>query len=194
MDDPLLELQERLKKLLVAVAEGSEESCWHEALAAVAACISSAFQVTVGEVAILLKTSDGQGLRFVHPPSLAKGANVFPLQVWSLAGQVAKTGVGSLNNAFTEMKHLSFYEYIKADGPKTGPIHKILAAPLKSEGGIFGVVEVSRKGSTQAEAGPNFTATDLTALVGILDRISPFLRRLRPKRPRHPKSAFRILK
>jgi len=192
MDDPMLELQERLKRLLAAAVDGSEETCWHEAIAAVAACISRTFQVTEGEVAILLKTSDGQGLRFVHPPALAAGANVFPLQVWSFAGQVTKTGVASLNNAFTEMKHLSVYEHIKADGPKAGPIHKILAAPLKSEGGIFGVVEVSRKGTTQAEAGPNFTPTDLTALGGILDRISPFLRRLRPKRPWHPKPAGRI--
>ena len=141
----------------------------------VAAHISSAFKVTESEVAVLLKTRDGQELKFAYPPGLAAGANIFPLKVWSFAGNVAKTATGALDNAFTEKRHLHFYEHIKVDGPKSGPIHKIMAAPFKFEGEVFGVVEVSRKGPSAAEAGPDFKSSDLALLYDIVDRVAPYL-------------------
>jgi hypothetical protein len=58
-----------------------------------------------------------------------------------------------------------------------------MAAPIKIEGEVFGVVEVSRKGKTSAEAGPDFTAADLSLLSDIMFRTSPYLIKLQPKGP-----------
>ena len=178
--ETLYELQEHLESLLNTQSGKTPEARWREALKLAAVHISSEFQVTDNEVAVLIKTRDGSGLKFVFPPNLAAGANVFPLKVWSFAGNVVRTKMGALDNAFMEKRHLSIYEHIKMDGPKTGPIHKIMAAPLKSENGVFGVVEVSRKGKDSAEAGLDFTTNDLANLHDILDRVAPYLETLIP--------------
>ncbi len=180
--ETLYELQERLESLLAGEEGKSPEARWREALKFVAVHISAEFQVTDNEVAVLVKTKDGSGLKFAFPPSLAAGANVFPIKVWSFAGNVVRTGMGALDNTFADKKHLSIYEHIKMDGPKSGVIHKIMAAPLKSENGVFGVVEVSRKGKNSAEVGLDFTTNDLAILYDILTRITPYLEALSPKR------------
>ncbi len=179
--ESLYELQERLESLMTSDSSKSVETRWREALKYVAVHISSEFGVTENEVAMLVKTKDETGLRFAFPPNLAAGPNIFPLKVWSFAGTVARTGTGAFDNAFAEKKHLSIYEHIRLDGPKSGAIHKILAAALKTERGVFGIVEVSRKGKNSAETGPDFTSSDLALLYDILTRISPYLESLRPK-------------
>ncbi len=180
-EESLYELQERLEALLTAGTAKSSEARWREALSIVAAHIAGTFDITESEVAILIKTRDGQGLRFAYPPALAAGANIFPLRVWSFAGNIVRTTMGAVDNAFTEKKHLSIYEHIKMDGSKAGPIHKIMAAPLKSESAIFGIVEVSRKAATPAEAGPDFITSDLAILYDVLAMSSPYLESLQPK-------------
>jgi hypothetical protein len=183
MNESIYELQEHLESLLTATSDKSEAANWLDALKMVVAHIAGAFTVTDSEVAILFKTKDGNGLKFASPPALAKGANIIPLKVWSLAGNVVKAGTGSLDNNFTERKHLSIYEHIKIGGLKTGPIHKIIATAIKIEGEVFGVVEVSRKGKTPDEAGPDFTTADLALLSDIMFRTSPYLIKLQPKNP-----------
>jgi len=180
--ESLYELQEHLESLLTSDPEKSPAMRWREALKLTAVHIAATFSVTENEVAVLVKTTDGTGLRFAYPPNLAAGANVFPIKVWSFAGNVARTGIGAFDNAFTDKRHLSIYEHIRLDGPKSGTIHKILAAPLKSERGVLGVVEVSRKGKDSAEAGLDFTSNDLALLYDILTRVSPCLESLSAKR------------
>ena len=189
--ESLYELQEHLEALLTADTVKPSEARWREALSIVGTHIATAFDITDSEVAILIKTRDGQGLKFAYPPALGAGANIFPLKVYSFAGNVVRTAMGAFDNAFTEKRHLSFYEQVKVEGPKTGPIHKIMAAPLKTESNIFGVVEVSRKAATRAEAGPDFTTSDLALLYDILDRSSPYLESLQPKISERKKSPAR---
>lgn len=178
--ESLYELQEHLESMLSAVPAKSVDTRWGEALNHVALHLAGALRITETEVAVLIKTKDGQGLKFAYPPPLATGANIFPLKVWSFAGNVIKSGVGAVDNAFTEKKHLGFYEQIRAEGSKRGPIQKIMAAPLTAEDEIFGVVEVSRKGASAGEAGPDFSSADLAALHDILDRVAPYLKILHP--------------
>ena len=175
--------KEPLQRLESMAAEGPEKSAearWRDALEMVATHISEAFKVTLTEIAILVRTKDGQTLRFVYPPALAVGPNAFPLRVWSVAGNVLKSGTAFLDNSFAETKHLSFYEHVNLGGSKSGIIQKIMVVPLPSRVDNFGVVEVSRKGSNPDEAGPDFTSSELQRLANIVKTVAPYLEGLKP--------------
>jgi hypothetical protein len=70
---------------------------------------------------------------------------------------------------------------MKLEGPKAGPIQKMLVAPVRGTGLPMGVIEVSRKGPDAAAAGPDFTAQDLAALTEIGAAVAPHLQHLKPK-------------
>ncbi len=179
---PVKELQAALEILANPKADMPLETRWREAMAAVAGYAARQFKVSEREVAILLRTDDGRMLKFAYPLALAEGPNTFPLGAQSVAGEVVKSGRGLVNNTLPQSKHMAFYEKIRLEGPKGGPIQKMIAAPLRGTGMPMGAVEVSRKGEDGASAGPDFTQQDLAALLEIATAAAPYLQQLRPKR------------
>ena len=177
------ELEARLEILINVKAGASREERWHQALTAVAAHTAQTFQVAEGEVAILLKTDDGTALKFVYPLAMGEGLNIFPLASASVAGEVVKSSRGQVDNAFARTKHLSFYERVRLEGSKAGPIQKLVAAPIAGARSPIGVIEVSRKGEDAAAAGADFTPHDLAALMEIGAAVGPYLLQLRPPLP-----------
>ena len=175
------ELQATLEILAKVKSDAAPGDRWKEALNKIAAHISQLFKVTEREVAILLRTDDGNHLKFVFPLALSEGPNSFPLASPSVAGEVTKAGRGVVDNVFAQTKHLSFYERMKLEGPKAGPIQKMLVAPLRGTGLPLGVIEVSRKGADAAAAGPDFTQQDLAVLTEIGAAVIPYLQQLKPK-------------
>ena len=175
------ELQAALEILTKVKASAPQDERWRESLTIVATHAAQAFKVTEREVAILLKTDDGMNLKFVYPLGLAQGPNNFPIASPSVASEVVKSSKGVVDIAFAQTKHLGFYERIRLEGPKVGPIQKMVAAPIRGAGPAFGVVEVSRKGEDAAAAGPDFTAQDLAALTEMGTAAAPYLLELRPK-------------
>jgi len=178
---PVKELQAALEILVKVKADAPLEARWLEAVAAVAGYAAQQFKVTEREVAILLRTDDGRMLKFVYPLALAGGPNTFPIGAPSVAGEVVKSGRGMVNNALPQTKHMAFYEKVRLEGPKTGPIQKMIAAPIRGTGLALGAIEVSRKGEDLASAGPDFTQQDLATLTEIATAVAPYLQTLRPK-------------
>ncbi len=174
------ELQAGLEILIRVKADVPKAGRWREALALVAAQVARAYEVTEREVAILLRTDDGMNLKFVYPLEMAEGPNNFPLASPSVAGKVVKSSRGVVDNAFPQTKHLGFYERLRLEGPKAGPIQKLVAAPIGGSGSTVGVIEVSRKGDDAAAAGADFTAQDLATLTEVGAVIAPYLQQLRP--------------
>lgn len=80
----------------------------------------------------------------------------------------------------SESKHLRFYENVKGLETSGLPIQKMLALPLVSGTTPIGVVEVSRKGKSPSESGPNFTPQDAQTVVGICKLAAPILSKLVP--------------
>ncbi len=175
------ELHAALEILTKVKASAPQDERWREALTLVAQHAAQAFKVTEREVAVLLKTDDGMNLKFVYPLALGQGPNDFPIASPSVAGEVVKSSKGLVDNAFVQTKHLSFYERMRLEGPKGGPIQKLVAAPIRATGDAMGVIELSRKGADAAAAGPDFTAQDLAALTEIGAAAAPYLLQLRPK-------------
>lgn len=124
--------------------------------------IAAAFSVQRDEVALLLLSRDAMLLKFLYPPELSEGnMNAFPVSGSSIAGQVARSGLGSIVNNAARVRHLSFYEQIRIDGRETPQIQKMVTAPIKNEAGrVIGVVQVSRKGTDSQDPGPNFTTQE----------------------------------
>ena len=157
----MTELERELGQLLEAAAGKSEAERRQAVLEALSATIAKAFALRPDELAILMVNPDRSMLRFVYPPNLADGGNLFPLSVPSLAGRVAQTGRSVLLNTAQDVSHLGFYERIRIKEAKPRRIQKLLAVGVKGpEEKIRAVIEVSRRGDRPAEAGPDFRPED----------------------------------
>lgn len=146
--------------------------------------IAAEFSVQRDEVALLLLSRDAMLLKFLYPPELSEGSmNAFPVSGSSIAGQVARSGQGSIVNNVARVRHLSFYEQIRIDGRETPQIQKMMTAPVKTKGGkVVGVVQVSRKGPDSQDPGPNFTMQELRRLEELVQGASGDIEELMPQR------------
>jgi hypothetical protein len=175
-----MDVKEQLEK--IARDRGASEAGLEAGAKAFALGICEALQVKPEEVAILLLTSTEQSLKFVWPPALSHGNAVFPANHKNaVASGVLATMRGKVDNRLAESKHLKFYENIRGMECSGLPIQKMVALPMVAGERAVGVLEVSRKGKTPEESGPNFTSQDAQLLVGLCKACVPLLAQLIPK-------------
>lgn len=150
-----------------------------EVLKVLVTTLSKAFGLNPDEVALLLLSQDRQMLRFAYPPELAKGGtNAFPVSFPSLAGQVAGTGASVLVNNMHEVQHLAIYERIPIMDTEPANIQKLLAVAVEGPDGLpQGVIEVSRRGESLEEVGPDFQAEDQELLERLAATAAPAIAR-----------------
>jgi hypothetical protein len=141
--------------------------------------VSQAFSCRQDEVAILLLSLDGRHLRFVAPRRFAELGSIPTTKRDSIAVGVLSRKSGDVINNVPMVKHVSFFESIKLRD-KPAPIQKMVTTPLVVSGHLVGVAEVSRKGETVRDAGPDFTPADLRRAQEIFDGVAPFLAGVRP--------------
>lgn len=175
-----MDVKVRLQEILDR--EGRSKSGVEEGARAMADAIAEALKVKPDEVAILLLTSSRNTLKFVWPPALSKSLSAFPAtHKYAFASAILSTLKGKVDNKIAESKHLRFFENVKGMESSGVPIQKMVALPIMDGPTPIGVVEVSRKGRTVQEAGPNFTPQDAQALVGVCKSAAPFLSKLVPE-------------
>jgi hypothetical protein len=141
--------------------------------------VSQQFSCKQDEVAILLLSSDGKHLRFIAPRPFAELGTIPLTKRDSIAVSVFARRTGEVTNNVPMVKHVSFFETIKLR-EKIVPIQKMVTTPIFFKGQPIGVVQVSRKGESGREAGPDFTAVDLTRVQEIFEDIAPYLHSARP--------------
>jgi hypothetical protein len=141
--------------------------------------VSHEFSCKQDEVAILLLSTDSRHLRFVAPRRFAELGSIPVTKRDSIAVGVLSRRSGEVINNVPMVKHVSFFESIKLRD-KPSPIQKMVTAPLVVGGLVIGVAQVSRKGETARDAGPDFTAADLRHAQEILDAVAPYLAAARP--------------
>ena len=142
--------------------------------------VSQAFSCKQDEVAILLVTGDGRHLRFIAPRPFADLGTIPLSKRDSIAVRVLTSRSGEVINNVPMVKHVTFFESVKLrEAP--APIQKMVTTPLLVGKQPVGVAEVSRKGASAREAGPDFTAADLQQAKAFFDSIAPFLAEARPK-------------
>jgi hypothetical protein len=141
--------------------------------------VSQSFACKHDEVAILLLSADGRHLRFVAPRRFADLGSIPLTKRDSIAVGVLARRTGEVINNVPMVKHVSFFESIKLRD-KPVPIQKMVTTPLLLRGQAIGVAQISRKGDTARDAGPDFTAADLRRAQEIFDGVAPYFAEARP--------------
>src|SRR5689334_5861242 len=123
--------------------------------------VCGSFGTKNDEVAILVLTTDARHLRFVAPRKFADLGTIPVTKRDSIAVNILGKKVGEAMNNVPMVKHVAFFESVKLrDRPV--PIQKMITVPILHQGHAVGVAQLSRKGESPAEAGPDFTAGDVT--------------------------------
>jgi hypothetical protein len=146
-------------------------------LTAIAEKIARIIGVRNEEVAILALSSKWKHLHFLVPEAL-KNAGFIPLtSMRSLAAKTVRESRPEIDNNFSATRHPMIFEGIKINGETPEFIHKILSAPILFEGRVAGVIQVSRRGVTPANSGPDFTAEHLGNLLALCPPLGKFVHR-----------------
>ena len=136
--------------------------------------ISKHFAVKFHEVAILGLTPDERSLRFLAPENLCAIGQVPLSSGRSLAARTLREKRAELINHFAVVPHASVFEAVPIAEDQPGEaIQKIMSAPIVFGARAIGVLQVSRKGKTIADAGPDFTHSQLRELKTIADALAP---------------------
>ena len=138
--------------------------------------IATIFAVKIHEVAILGLTHDGRSLRFLAPSTLRVIGQI-PLSSGSaLAARTIREMRPEIINHFHVVPHASVFEGVPvAEDQRMDPIQKIMSSPILLGSKALGVLQVSRKGKSPLEAGPDFTPLQLRNLKTISDALAPCL-------------------
>ena len=143
--------------------------------------VAASFGARHDEIAILMLSTDSKHLRFVAPRKLSSLGTIPLTKRDSIAVSVLKKKVGETHNGVPNVRHVSFFESIKLKD-RALPIQKMVTAPIFDGDQAVGVVQISRKGETPRDAGPDFTTADLKRLKELFAKIAPVLVKGRPDR------------
>src|ERR1700746_1624405 len=147
-------------------------------LPAVAEKIAKELRVKADEVAILAVSNRWRHLHFLVPHVL-KNVGFIPLTSNSaLAARTARDSRPEINNKFSAVRHASVFEGVKAATTSGETIQKIVSAPILCDGKVVGVMQISRKGTSASNAGPDFTAEDLGKVLAICRPLGKIVMRL----------------
>lgn len=141
--------------------------------------VSAAFTCKADEVAILVLTSDGKHLRFIAPRKFTDLGTIPITKRDSIAVTVFGKKSGEAMNNVPLVKHVSFFESVKLRD-RVVPIQKMITVPILYRGQPLGVAQISRKGETPAEAGPDFTPADVRRAQEIFEGVARFFAEARP--------------
>src|SRR6266478_5551578 len=163
----------------IANALGTEEGgAMLISLSTVAEKIARNLGVKNDEVAILAVSTRWRHLHFLVPEAL-KNVGFIPLSSNSaLAARTARDSRPEIDNNFTVARHAAVFEGVKTSSEEPESIQKMLSAPILSEGKVIGVIQISRKSSSVASAGPDFTADDLGKILALCKPLGKLLRRI----------------
>jgi hypothetical protein len=141
--------------------------------------VAAAFGVNADEVAILMLTEDGKHLRFVAPRRFADLGSIPITKRDSIAVSVLGKKAGEMLNNVPLVKHVAFFESVKLrDRPV--PIQKMITVPILFDDQAIGVAQLSRKGESPSQAGPDFTAADVRKAQELFASVAPYLKAARP--------------
>ena len=143
--------------------------------------VAAVFGARSDEVAILFLTTDAKHLRFVAPGKFADLGTIPITKRDSIAVNIFARKSGEALNNVPMVKHVAFFESVKLRD-RALPIQKMITVPILHEGEAMGVAQVSRKGETVAEAGPDFTPADVRRAEQIFEVVAPYLVSARPDR------------
>jgi hypothetical protein len=178
-------LKENMATSLVSELEGIAEAVEKEetsvteiSLPTIAERIAKHLGVNKDEVAVLGVSHRWRHLHFLVPAAL-KNVGFIPLTSNSaLAARTVRESRPEINNNFSAVRHATVFEGVKTATTSGQSIHKIISAPILCEGKVVGVMQVSRKGTSVNNSGPDFIAEDLGKVLAICRPLGKLVMRL----------------
>jgi hypothetical protein len=161
----------------IASALGTEQGDGSQiSLSSVAEKIAKNLGVRNDEVAILALSTRWRHLYFLVPEALKKVGFVPLSSNSALAARTARDSRPEIENNFSSARHATVFEGVKITGEAAEAIQKMISAPILLDGKVIGVMQISRKGSTAGNAGPDFTAEDLGKILALCKPLGKMLR------------------
>jgi hypothetical protein len=139
----------------------------------------TAFTCKPDEVAILILTTDGKHLRFVAPRRFTDLGTMPFTKRDSIAVATLGKKTGEAMNNVPMVKHVAFFESVKLRD-RVVPIQKMITVPILNRGTVIGVAQVSRKGETPGDAGPDFSPADVKKAQDFFEGVAVHLVAARP--------------
>jgi hypothetical protein len=170
----MMSLVTELERL--ADALGDAKSAPPIAWPSVAERIAKGLGVKTDEVGILGLSAKWRHLHFLAPEAL-KNVGFIPLTSNSaLAARTVRESRPEIDNNFSSARHATVFEGVKTGSGEPGDaIQKIISAPVLAGGKVIGVIQISRKGSNSATAGPDFTPADLGKVLALSKPLAKLL-------------------
>jgi GAF domain len=129
--------------------------------------IANTLRVKSDEVAILGISEKSRHLYFLVPQALRNVGHIPLSSTSALAARTVRDSRPEIVNNFSTVRHASVFEGVKAETLNSAAIQRIISAPILADGKVIGVIQISRKGATISEAGPEFSIEDLGKLLAI---------------------------
>jgi hypothetical protein len=165
---------ERLAAAISTQKPGEQEI----SLPALAERVAKTLGVKPEEVAILAVSTKWRHLHFLVPQAL-KNVGFIPLSSPSaLAARTARENRTEMDNHFHETRHASVFEGVKTETLSAEAIQKIVSAPITVDSKVVGVIQVSRKGTSAALSGPDFTSDDVNKINALCKPLGKLLQYL----------------
>ncbi len=161
---------------LVGGIESSGAAPDSESLTKVATAIAALFDVKADEVAILKLVPKFKSLRFILPEKLNLIGTIPLTSTTALASRTARERKPELVNNFGTARHANVFEAVPLGPEPSEMIQKIMSAPILDGTRVHGVIQISRKAATLAQAGADFTQKDLRTLVALSPALDRFLK------------------
>jgi hypothetical protein len=170
-------LVSELERLANAL-ETEETTAAEISLPSIAERIAKYLGVNTDEVAVLGVSHRWRHLHFIVPVAL-KNVGFIPLTSNSaLAARTARDSKPEINNNFSAARHASVFEGVKTATTSGESIHKIVSAPILCDGKVVGVMQISRKGTSVNNAGPDFTPEDMGKVLALCRPLGKLVKHL----------------
>ena len=163
-----------IERLLDRV-EKRQQPLDNDFLEQVAVEIAKIFRAQPDEVAIMELSAAGKTLKFVLPEKLQAVGSIPLTSTTALAARTARERRADIINNFASSRHASVFEGVPLGRSQGASIQKIISVPVLRGNQVIGVAQISRKGDTPGESGPDFTSKDLSELQGLNTALARFL-------------------
>jgi GAF domain-containing protein len=147
-----------------------------EECAKVAEAIAHRFSVDPDEVAILALSPKKKTLRFIVPEKLAPVGTIPLTSTSALAARTARERKPEIVNNFSSARHASVFEGVPLGRRQGETIQKIMSAPILDGNEVLGVIQISRKGHSSTDSGPDFTHNEIIELSSLSSALELFLK------------------
>jgi GAF domain len=170
-------LASELERIASAIESDATASS-QVSLTTIAQRIAKNLGVRPDEIALMGVSNRWRHLYFLVPESL-KQVGFIPLSSTSaIAARTARESRPDIINNLASVRHATVFEGVKISGETSELIQKMISAPILSGEKVVGVIQVSRKGASARDSGPDFTADDLGKVLALCKPLGKLLQRI----------------